>query len=486
ERPTPVRDCSLSARAVGSRLDINAADEGTLARVLETAGWPEARADSAAAAIADWIEANDEPRPQGAERTWYVARNRVPPSNSALVDMRELRGIRGLEDETADQLDSILDVEPGAIALNLAPREILSLLPGFNDRAIREVLDARARGVPITAFIQLRPWLDPAVPDASAKLPGLVLLAPEAWIVTARVRTGAPPVTTATALRAARGDRTTRVQPTGAGTAIAAALDRPYVDAVRAACREGGWRMGPIAPTAVVLTRAFTGPAFHWNDGPLTIEVSRNATGALDAVRTRPAREDDADATTLAPVAELAALGPGAARFADAFGAAAVDAREPLTLTADGFDLRAIALPRRTVTLVSAVLAMTVGAVGLSPLAAKWAGQRALARVHQLRPGRWQVISTSLGQLDRVSAILRQARSFTDSRTSLGTLLGELTHLLPEQSAVVNFEWTDVAGGGGGHGEVTVVTTNPTAVLAALRRLPGVGTVALVGNVSRL
>ncbi|PYP60082.1 MAG: hypothetical protein DMD40_01990 [Gemmatimonadetes bacterium] len=209
ERPTPVRDCSLSARAVGSRLDINAADEGTLARVLEAAGWPEARADSAAAAIADWIDANDEPRPQGAERTWYVARNRVPPSNSALVDMRELRRIRGLEDETADQLDSILDVEPGAIALNLAPREILSLLPGFNDRAIREVLDARARGVPITAFIQLRPWLDPAVPDASAKLPGLVLLAPEAWIVTARVRTGAPPVTTAIELRLARGDRTT-------------------------------------------------------------------------------------------------------------------------------------------------------------------------------------------------------------------------------------------------------------------------------------
>ena len=209
ERPTPVRDCSLSARAVGSRLDINAADEGTLARVLEAAGWPEARADSAAAAIADWIDANDEPRPQGAVRTWYVARNRVPPSNSALVDMRELRRIRGLEDETADQLDSILDVEPGAIALNLAPREILSLLPGFNDRAIREVLDARARGVPITAFIQLRPWLDPAVPDASAKLPGLVLLAPEAWIVTARVRTGAPPVTTAIELRLARGDRTT-------------------------------------------------------------------------------------------------------------------------------------------------------------------------------------------------------------------------------------------------------------------------------------
>jgi hypothetical protein len=274
---------------------------------------------------------------------------------------------------------------------------------------------------------------------------------------------------------------TTRVQPTGAGTAIAAALDRPYVDAVRAACRARGWRMGPIAPTAVVLTRAFTGPAFQWNDGPLTIEVSRNATGALDAVRTRPAREDDVDATTLAPVAELAALGPGAARFADAFGAAAIDAGEPLSVQSDGFEFRRIALPRRTVTVVSAIFMTGFAAVGLSPLAAKWAGQRAFARVHQLRPGRWQVISTSLGQLDHVSAILRQARSFADSRTSMGTLLGELARLLPERSAVLNFEWIDA----GNRGDVTVVTTNPTAVLAAMRRLPGVGTVELVGSVSR-
>ena len=43
------------------------------------------------------------------------------------------------------------------------------------------------------------------------------------------------------------------------------------------------------------------------------------------------------------------------------------------------------------------------------------------------------------------------------------------------------FEWLDAEG----RGEITVVTTNPTAVLAAVRRLPGVTTVRLVGSISR-
>ncbi len=211
ERPSAVSGCSLSARAVGSRLDINAADESTVTQVLQAAGWPVARADSAAAAAADWIDADDQPRAKGAERDWYIARNREPPSNSALVAMAELRRIRGFERNAVDRLDSIFDVEPGAIALNQAPREVLALLPGFTERTIREVLDARARGAPITAFIQLRPWLDPDVRDASARLPGLVTLAPGAWIVTARTQTGLPPVTTVAEVRLVRGNKTTAI-----------------------------------------------------------------------------------------------------------------------------------------------------------------------------------------------------------------------------------------------------------------------------------
>ncbi len=274
---------------------------------------------------------------------------------------------------------------------------------------------------------------------------------------------------------------TTRVQPAGAGAALAAALDRPCVEAIRAACRVQGWRVGPIAPTAVALTRSLTGPSFRWSDGPLTIEVWCSEAGLLDVVRTRPARAEDLDETALAPVPALASLGADALRFADAFGAAAIDSREPLAVQPDGFEFRRMALPRRSLTLGGAMLATAVALIGLSPLAAKWAGQRAVAHVGHLRPGRWQVISTSLAQLDRVSAILQQARSFADTRTSIGGLLGELARLLPDQSAVLGFEWLD----GERRGEITVVTTNPPAVLAAVRRLPGVATVELLGSISR-
>lgn len=211
ERPPAVSGCSITARAVGARLDINAVPESTIARVLQLAGWSAARADSAAAAVADWMDADDQPRAKGAERDWYVAQNREPPSNSPLVHIRELHRIRGFEEDRANRLDSIFDIEPGAISLNQAPREILALLPGFTERTVREVLDARARGDPVTAFIQLRPWLNPETPEAGARLPGLITLAPMAWLLTARTQTGFPPVTTVIEARLAHGYRTTAI-----------------------------------------------------------------------------------------------------------------------------------------------------------------------------------------------------------------------------------------------------------------------------------
>jgi len=276
---------------------------------------------------------------------------------------------------------------------------------------------------------------------------------------------------------------TTRVRLTEGGTAIAAAVDRPYVDAIRAACRTRRWRTGLIAPTAIALTHALQDAAFVWNDGALTIEVSRNVSGSLETVRTRPARPEDAAATSFAPVPCLAALGDEARRFADAFGATALQRHEPLAVHSEGRESHTFVLPRRSLIVASAIVATGVVTAGLSPLAAKWAGQRALAHVHQLRPGRLQVISTSLTQLDRVSAILGQARSFADDRTSVSALLGELARLLPEHSAVLAFEWTGAEARG--RGEITVVTANPTAVLSAVRRLPGVASVELVGGVSR-
>ncbi len=271
---------------------------------------------------------------------------------------------------------------------------------------------------------------------------------------------------------------TTHVRPAGTGAAVAAALDQRYVEAIRAACQTRGYRVGPIAPTAIALLGSFTDASFRWNDGSLTIEVSRTG-HTLDALRTRPAAGDDDTAPTAAIVPALAALGGDSLRYADAYGAAVLDPREPLAVQSAAAPFFKIAAPRRALTQAAAILAIGIMTIGLSPLAAKWAGNRALAHIAQLRPGRWQVIANSLGQLDRVSAILSQARAFGDSRTSVSALLGDIARLLPLNSAILSFEWL------GDRGEITVVTENPGAVLTALRRVSGIKSVELLGSVTR-
>jgi len=167
--------CQLEARAVGSRLDVNASDEATLARLFRKVGMPAARADSVAATVA---------------------------LRKPYVDRRELRLVRDLQ--TLTSLDSVLDVEPGPIALDRAPAAALALLPGFTEETVERVLDARARDAPISTFHELSQLLSPEMPDASARLPGLAVFQPTAWVITARATNGMPPITAVVEVRLAR------------------------------------------------------------------------------------------------------------------------------------------------------------------------------------------------------------------------------------------------------------------------------------------
>ena len=101
------------------------------------------------------------------------------------------------EAQTHQLSGSQVDLAPGAYIFT-------SKAPGFTDRTVREVLDARARGEPIRTFHTLTAWLDPETPDASAKLPGLILLTTPGWVVTVRTRTGTPPVTAVIEARLSR------------------------------------------------------------------------------------------------------------------------------------------------------------------------------------------------------------------------------------------------------------------------------------------
>jgi hypothetical protein len=269
---------------------------------------------------------------------------------------------------------------------------------------------------------------------------------------------------------------TTGVRPVGAGSAVAAAIEQSCVDAIHAACRARGLRAGPIAPTAVALTRATADAAFQWNDGSLTVEV-RHTDAGVESVRTRPAQSADGS-PPLTPVPGLATLGADAVRYADAYGAAALDALEPLAVHAVVSPWLTLVQSRRPLAVGGALLALALVSVALSPLAAVWAGKRATARLEQVRPGRWQVISGALTQLDGVSGLLRDAQAFADARASASRLLGELTRVLPEGTALLSFDWT------ADRGEAVVLTPNAGATLAAMRRLPGVSAAELVGSVS--
>ncbi|HEX7051886.1 MAG TPA: hypothetical protein VF188_16890 [Longimicrobiales bacterium] len=189
--------CMITARAVGSRLDVNAADESTLSRLFRNAGVLPAQADSLAAAIADWKDPDDVPRPLGAERGWYEALGQVPPANRPFTHAAELAMVRGVAETLP--FDDLLDVEEGSISINHASAPVLTLLPGFTPEAAARVLSARAAGRPVGAFQELRQGLSALASETMARaepqLAARASLVPTGWVLTVRATAGAPPVT---------------------------------------------------------------------------------------------------------------------------------------------------------------------------------------------------------------------------------------------------------------------------------------------------
>lgn len=198
--------CRVTARAVGSRLNINVADESTLSRLFQYAGMPPQRADSIAAAITDWKDADDVPRPLGAEREWYESMGQIPPANRPFTHIAELNMVRGIDGTFP--FDSLLDVEEGGVSINNAPTALLRLLPGFTAEAASRVQRIRTEGRPIKAFAELREDLSSSAHEtmiqAEPTLVARALLLPKAWILTAQAQAGAPPVAVSVELRIER------------------------------------------------------------------------------------------------------------------------------------------------------------------------------------------------------------------------------------------------------------------------------------------
>ncbi len=123
--------------------NLNVAQFARFRRLLSILGLPEALAD----ALADWVDADNKPQPQhGAEDEYYLALD--PPyraANRPLVDLDELRLVRGFDISVRARLAPFITALPGSTAVNVntAPPEVLAALVDGMDLAAARALVAR-------------------------------------------------------------------------------------------------------------------------------------------------------------------------------------------------------------------------------------------------------------------------------------------------------------------------------------------------------
>lgn len=105
---------------------------------------------SLAGALADWIDADDEPQPlDGAEIEYYLALD--PPylvANRLLVDVAELALVRGFDDSVRARLRPFVTALPRAtqVNVNTAPPEVLAaVVKGLDLDGARELVAQRER-----------------------------------------------------------------------------------------------------------------------------------------------------------------------------------------------------------------------------------------------------------------------------------------------------------------------------------------------------
>jgi general secretion pathway protein K len=134
---------------LNSRIDLNSADEGTLAAFLGTfMGEGEAR--SLTDALIDWRDPDGVPRIRGAEAEAYAASGSgFAPPNRSLRRLEELPHIAGFTEDIAAAIAPYVTVwGDGRLNVNTATERVLAAFPGIGSQGASTVLGQRGeRGV---------------------------------------------------------------------------------------------------------------------------------------------------------------------------------------------------------------------------------------------------------------------------------------------------------------------------------------------------
>lgn len=189
-----IPQCRMLVRPTGFAVEANRATDERLVRLFLSRGWSPQAAQAAAAAIEDWRDADEDQRPNGAERPSYDAALAVGPRDGPFRADLELRLVHGLD--TIRGLDSLLGTEPGRTPVNLAPLAVVASLPGVTAEVVERLRRRRLAGDPLRQLGELAEGVSrPARDSILARFGELVAeatIAPEYWIVAATAVSGSP------------------------------------------------------------------------------------------------------------------------------------------------------------------------------------------------------------------------------------------------------------------------------------------------------
>lgn len=139
-------DLQISVQDVVGLVDLNAAGEGLLGRLMDAAGIPEERRDVLVDGILDWRDGDSDTRLHGAEDHDYEAAGLPYGAKDGRFEMvQDLRQVLGVTREDFVRLAPLLTVHSGQPGVNpqVAPRLVLLALPGVDSSQVDDFVAQR-------------------------------------------------------------------------------------------------------------------------------------------------------------------------------------------------------------------------------------------------------------------------------------------------------------------------------------------------------
>jgi type II secretory pathway component PulK len=186
---------------VGTRLNLNAASEDQLRTLFVALRVDARRADRLAQAIADWRDADQIRRANGAEQADYLREGRAMlPDDGPFASVAMLRFVIGMNDSVYQLVHPYLTVfGSGRVDVNAAERPVLLALPGMTEESVALVMQYRRQRRRVTDLDRLADELSanarqrlrdaiPVLQVAAVLEPRDIHVASDCWRVGSNIR----------------------------------------------------------------------------------------------------------------------------------------------------------------------------------------------------------------------------------------------------------------------------------------------------------